>query len=80
MKKMASILLIVLFALAVIGRLSSFFDRVQYQGISQDPSYRSLQVEQKLTPEKLEEYGVLPVSYTHLLLDDDRSAGDSSDL
>ena len=51
MKKMASILLIVFFALAVIGRLSSFFDRVQYQGISQDPSYRSLQVEQKLTPE-----------------------------
>ena len=47
MKKMASILLIVFFALAVIGRLSSFFDRVQYQGISQDPSYRSLQVEQK---------------------------------
>ena len=59
MKKMASILLIVFFALAVIGRLSSFFDRVQYQGISQDPSYRSLQVEQKLTPEQLEEYGVL---------------------
>ena len=59
MKKMASILLIIFFALAVIGRLSSFFDRVQYQGISQDPSYRSLQVEQKLTPEQLEEYGVL---------------------
>ena len=58
MKKMASILLIVFFALAVIGRLSSFFDRVQYQGISQDPSYRSLQVEQKLTPEQLKEYGV----------------------
>ena len=51
MKKMASIFLIVFFALAIIGRLSSFFDRVQYQGISQ--------VEQKLTPEQLEEYGVL---------------------
>lgn len=59
MKKMASILLIVFFALAVIGRLSSFFDRVQYQGISQDSFYRSLQVEQKLTPEQLKEYGVL---------------------
>ncbi|MEF2562609.1 MAG: hypothetical protein UI647_07485, partial [Negativibacillus sp.] len=59
MTKIANILLIIFCALAIIGRLSSFFDMVRYQGISQDPSYRSLQVEQKLTPEQLEEYDVL---------------------
>ena len=59
MKKMASIFLIVFFALAIIGRLSSFLIGYSIRAFSQDPSYRSLQVEQKLTPEQLEEYGVL---------------------